>query len=131
MAITASMVKELRELTGVGMLDCKKALAETDGDMEKAVEYLSLIHIQMCIRDRYVPCRRYTLFNLGGAFRFFFTVKVVICNVGSIGVYVYTIQKRSRYTFSVCGYFACRTMTSAIAQVTAWTWVHCGCQHEF
>ena len=40
MAITASMVKELREMTGVGMLDCKKALAETDGDMEKAVEYL-------------------------------------------------------------------------------------------
>jgi len=40
MAITASMVKELREITGVGMLDCKKALAETDGDMEKAVEYL-------------------------------------------------------------------------------------------
>ena len=40
MAITAAMVKELRELTGVGMLDCKKALAETDGDMEKAVEYL-------------------------------------------------------------------------------------------
>ncbi len=34
------MVKELREMTGVGMLDCKKALAETDGDMEKAVEYL-------------------------------------------------------------------------------------------
>ncbi len=40
MAITASMVKELREMTGVGMLDCKKALVETDGDMEKAVEYL-------------------------------------------------------------------------------------------
>ncbi|GFI62258.1 elongation factor Ts [Clostridiales bacterium] len=40
MAITASMVKELREMTGVGMLDCKKALAETDGDMNKAVEYL-------------------------------------------------------------------------------------------
>ena len=40
MAITAAMVKELREMTGVGMLDCKKALAETDGDMEKAVEYL-------------------------------------------------------------------------------------------
>ena len=40
MAITASMVKELRGGTGVGMLDCKKALAETDGDMEKAVEYL-------------------------------------------------------------------------------------------
>ena len=40
MAITAAMVKELREITGVGMLDCKKALTETDGDMEKAVEYL-------------------------------------------------------------------------------------------
>ncbi|HIT72754.1 translation elongation factor Ts [Tyzzerella sp. An114] len=40
MAITASMVKELREMTGVGMLECKKALAETDGDMEKAVELL-------------------------------------------------------------------------------------------
>lgn len=40
MAITAAMVKELREATGVGMLDCKKALAETDGNMEAAVEYL-------------------------------------------------------------------------------------------
>ncbi len=40
MAITAGMVKELRELTGVGMLDCKKALMEVDGDMDKAVEYL-------------------------------------------------------------------------------------------
>ena len=39
-AITAGMVKELRELTGAGMMDCKKALAETDGDMEKAVEFL-------------------------------------------------------------------------------------------
>ncbi len=40
MAITASMVKELREMTGAGMLDCKKALAETDGNMEAAVEVL-------------------------------------------------------------------------------------------
>ena len=40
MAITAAMVKELREMTGVGMMDCKKALTETDGDMEKAVELL-------------------------------------------------------------------------------------------
>ncbi len=38
--ITASMVKELRELTGAGMMDCKKALAETDGDMEAAVDVL-------------------------------------------------------------------------------------------
>lgn len=40
MAITAGMVKELREMTGAGMMDCKKALAATDGDMEKAVEFL-------------------------------------------------------------------------------------------
>ena len=40
MAVTASMVKELREMTGAGMMDCKKALAETNGDMDKAVEYL-------------------------------------------------------------------------------------------
>ncbi len=40
MAITASMVKELREQTGAGMMDCKKALTETNGDMEAAVEFL-------------------------------------------------------------------------------------------
>ena len=40
MAITAAQVKELREITGAGMMDCKKALGETDGDIEKAVEYL-------------------------------------------------------------------------------------------
>lgn len=39
-AVTAAMVKELREMTGAGMMDCKKALAETDGDMDKAVEFL-------------------------------------------------------------------------------------------
>lgn len=40
MAITASQVKELREMTGAGMMDCKKALTATDGDMDKAVEWL-------------------------------------------------------------------------------------------
>lgn len=40
MAITAQMVKELREKTGAGMLDCKKALTESDGDMDKAIDYL-------------------------------------------------------------------------------------------
>ena len=39
-AVTAAMVKDLRELTGAGMMDCKKALGETDGDMDAAVEYL-------------------------------------------------------------------------------------------
>jgi elongation factor Ts len=40
MAVTAQLVKELRERTGAGMMDCKKALVETDGDIEKAIEYL-------------------------------------------------------------------------------------------
>ncbi len=39
-AITAEVVKELREKTGAGMMDCKKALAENNGDLEKAVDYL-------------------------------------------------------------------------------------------
>ena len=39
-AITAAMVKELREMTGAGMMDCKKALNECDGNMEAAVEFL-------------------------------------------------------------------------------------------
>lgn len=40
MNISANMVKELREKTGAGMMDCKKALVETNGDMEKAIDYL-------------------------------------------------------------------------------------------
>ena len=40
MAVTAKMVKELREMTGAGMMDCKKALNETDGDMDAAIEFL-------------------------------------------------------------------------------------------
>ena len=38
--ITAKLVKDLRDKTGAGMMDCKKALKETDGDLEKAVEWL-------------------------------------------------------------------------------------------
>lgn len=40
MAITAQMVKELRAKTGAGMLDCKKALTETNGNMEEAIDFL-------------------------------------------------------------------------------------------
>ncbi|NQT88109.1 translation elongation factor Ts [bacterium] len=40
MAITAALVKQLREMTGIGMMKCKEALSATDGDLEKAVEYL-------------------------------------------------------------------------------------------
>ena len=42
MEVTASMVKDLREKSGAGMMDCKKALAETGGDMQKAFDYLRL-----------------------------------------------------------------------------------------
>ena len=38
--ITAAMVKDLREATGAGMMDCKKALAATDGDKQKAIDFL-------------------------------------------------------------------------------------------
>jgi elongation factor Ts len=40
LAVTAEMVKQLREKTGAGMMDCKRALQETNGDMDKAIEYL-------------------------------------------------------------------------------------------
>ena len=40
MSITAAQIKELREITGIGMMECKKALTETNGDMEKAIEEL-------------------------------------------------------------------------------------------
>ena len=53
MTISAAQVKELRDISGVGMMECKKALTETDGDVEKALDLLrsnsalklSLIHI--------------------------------------------------------------------------------------
>ena len=40
MAVSAKLVKELRERTGLGMMECKKALAETDGDIDQAIENL-------------------------------------------------------------------------------------------
>ena len=40
MAVTASMVKELREMTGAGMMDCKKVLTEANGDIQKAIDLL-------------------------------------------------------------------------------------------
>lgn len=42
MAISAKLVKELRDMTGAGMMDCKKALVETDGNIEEAIEYLQV-----------------------------------------------------------------------------------------
>ena len=42
MAVTAAMVKELRERTGAGMMECKKALVETDGDLDAAIELLRI-----------------------------------------------------------------------------------------
>ena len=47
MAISASMVKELREMTGAGMMDCKKALAATDGDMDLQAQLRRLDVLQL------------------------------------------------------------------------------------
>ena len=47
MAFTAQDVKALREKTGVGMMECKKALVESDGDMDKAIEYLRGFHQEL------------------------------------------------------------------------------------
>ena len=50
--ITASMVKDLREKTGAGMMDCKKALSETGGDLEAAVDWLRAKGIAKAARKR-------------------------------------------------------------------------------
>ena len=55
MAITASMVKELREMTGAGMMDCKKALNETNGDMDAAVEFLQAVSQQKVLHVQQSP----------------------------------------------------------------------------
>ena len=52
MAITASMVKELRERTGAGMMECKRALVETGGDLDAAIEG-ALLHALLDISRRY------------------------------------------------------------------------------
>ena len=60
MAITAGMVKELRETTGAGMMDCKKALTETNGDMEAAVELLKKSGAAKDVYKRQGIKRRYS-----------------------------------------------------------------------
>ena len=52
MAFTAKDVKELREMTGCGMMDCKKALTATEGDKDKAVEYLREKVLQQLLRSQ-------------------------------------------------------------------------------
>ena len=55
MAITAAMVKELRDSTGAGMMDAKKALTETDGDMEAAVDWLRTKGLAKEAKSQAVP----------------------------------------------------------------------------
>ena len=50
MNFTAKDVAELREITGAGMMDCKKALVHTDGDKEKAIEYLREIGVNIAAK---------------------------------------------------------------------------------
>ena len=52
MAITAKQVKELREMTGAGMMDCKKALTATEGDFDKAIEFLREKVLQLLKRKQ-------------------------------------------------------------------------------
>ena len=72
--ISASLVKELREKTGAGMMDCKKVLTETDGDMEKAIELLSL---DPGAGNRHFGKRIYTYLSKSGADEIFMTDSVV------------------------------------------------------
>ena len=54
MSISASQVKELREMSGVGMMECKKALVETNGDLQQALDLLSAHHTH---QRKTAPCR--------------------------------------------------------------------------
>ena len=58
MAVTAALVKELREKTGVGMMDCKNALKEADGDMEKAADILRKKGIAKAAKRADRQCQR-------------------------------------------------------------------------
>ena len=49
MSLTASMVKELREKSGAGMMDCKKALTENNGQMEEAIDWLRKKGLAFCL----------------------------------------------------------------------------------
>jgi hypothetical protein len=53
MAITATMVRELRDMTGAAMMDCKKALEASGGDMQAAIDHLSYHHRIHCFPCRY------------------------------------------------------------------------------
>ncbi len=55
MSITAAMVKDLREKTAAGMMDCKKALTECDGDMEKAVDWLRQKGLSKAAKKAFSP----------------------------------------------------------------------------
>ena len=64
MAITAALVKELRERTQAGMMECKKALVETDGDIDAAVEYMRKAGLAKADKKiRTYCCRRYYRFQ--------------------------------------------------------------------
>ena len=84
MAITAAMVKELREMTGVGMLDCKKALAETDGDMDKAVELLREKGLAASAKNDTLPLRgahSFCLLYCQNVFAFIIAFFINFCDV--------------------------------------------------
>ena len=62
MAITAAQVKELREKTGAGMMDCKKALTECEGDIAKAVDWLREKESQNQLKEGRIAAEGLTVF---------------------------------------------------------------------
>ena len=64
MAVTAKMVKELREMTGAGMMDCKKALTAVDGNMDEAVEFLRKKGLAGCREEGFQESQQKALLPL-------------------------------------------------------------------
>ena len=57
MAITAAQVKELRDMTGAGMMECKKALTEAEGDIEKAIDVLRVNGLAKAVKKAEEPAK--------------------------------------------------------------------------
>ena len=85
MAITAAQVKELREKTGAGMMDCKKALTECEGDIAKAVDCPQHIRLNHLNIYRNQICRNIVCFR-------FFTLNHVIYLLDKIIVFLFSKQ---------------------------------------
>ncbi len=118
MAITAAQVKELREMTGAGMMDCKKALTATDGDMDKAVEFLREKGLATAQKKGRKNCsRRYCLLKLAEDGK-----KAVVVEVNSETDFVAKNEKFQGYVADVAAQ-ALETTAADIDAFLAEAWV--------